>query len=269
MMTLRCFGYPSLEGPDGTSLDALQKHPKRFAVLIYLACQHRALQCQRESLLPVFWPDSTESQARNSLRQSLHVLRGIVGDGIINGRDEGRLSVDNTRFRSDVEAFRAARTEERLQDALNIHSEDFLADFYVPGADPFMAWVDRTRRTLRERAGDCAHRLARSAEADRDAYQSVAWWNRALELSPYDEEVITSLVWALVQSGNRGSAGDIYQRFRDRMMADLDFEPSHTTQASVERAMLTPALMVRDRPSPPEESDQAAAPPDRGTSPRP
>jgi DNA-binding SARP family transcriptional activator len=68
MMTLRCFGYPSLEGPDGTSLDALQVHPKRFALLIYLACQHKALQYQREALLPVFWPDSTESQARNSLR---------------------------------------------------------------------------------------------------------------------------------------------------------------------------------------------------------
>ena len=261
MLRLRCFGYPILEGPDGVSLDAIHRHPKKLAVLVYLACQHDEPWCHREALLPVFWPDAEESRARNSLRQCVHVLRRILGKGMLNGRDEGRLSIDSSRFRCDVAEFSRARREGRLQDALELQSGDLLTDFYVANTGPFMAWVDRSRRTLRERGKDCAQRLARSAEADRDLYQAVAWWSRALELSPYDEDVLSSLVWALVQSGNRESAGKIYRGFCDRMMADLELEPSAATRVSVEQALITPPLSIPGRPIQPPSGAPPAEPP--------
>jgi DNA-binding SARP family transcriptional activator len=239
----------------------IHRHPKKLAVLTYLACQHEEPWCHRESLLPVFWPNADESQARNSLRQCVHVLRRMLGEGMLNGRDEGRLSIDGSRFRCDVADFGRARREGRLQDALELQSGDFLTGFYVANTGPFMAWADRSRRTLRERGKDCALRLAQSAEADRDLYQAVAWWTRALELSPYDEEVLSSLVWALVQSGNRGSASQVYRRFRNRMMDDLELEPSAKTRAAVDRALNTTPLVIPGSPVHPPSEPPSAEPP--------
>jgi DNA-binding SARP family transcriptional activator len=92
-------------------------------------------------------------------------------------------------------------------------------------------------------------------------YQAVAWWTRALELSPYDEEVLSSLVWALVQSGNRGSASQVYRRFRNRMMDDLELEPSAKTRAAVDRALNTTPLVIPGSPVHPPSEPPSAEPP--------
>ena len=49
------------------------------ALLAYLAL-HTGVQHSREHLAFLFWPDSTESQARTNLRQLLHHLRSALPD---------------------------------------------------------------------------------------------------------------------------------------------------------------------------------------------
>jgi DNA-binding SARP family transcriptional activator len=169
----------------------------------------------------------------------------MLGGDFLSGRDGGRLSIDGRQLLCDLESFRLARKEGRFEDGLEVHAGDFLADFYVPDTGPFMEWVDRRRRALKEQATDCARRLARDAEADGDGYQAVGWWTRAVELSPYNEEAVTRLVWALTQSGNRGTASDVYRRFQDRMLDDLNLEPSQVTRASVARALNDVAIATR------------------------
>jgi len=237
MFRLLCFGYPRLEGPDGRNLEELQSHPKRFAVLIYLACHSEVPVCHRESLLPVFWPTSDESHARNSLRQTLHVLRTILGRGILQSGSGGDIRLDLARLSCDVRAFCQAIRTGALEDALALRTEHFLNDFFVSDADPFMDWVDQRRRTLKVKALDAATFLARKAEEDLFPSQAVTWWRRAVELSPYDEGVMVGLVWALARCGNRGGALAEYRRFRDRMDHDLELRPSSATRMEVSQAL--------------------------------
>jgi DNA-binding SARP family transcriptional activator len=114
---------------------------------------------------------------------------------------------------------------------------EFLTGFFVPKAGPFMAWVDDQRRRLSAEGFDAATRLARTADASGDLPSSIAWWQRALELSPHDEGVLSNLVWALARSGNRGGALDAYKLFRQRMLDELEIEPSQRTQVAVRHAL--------------------------------
>ena len=237
MFRLLCFGYPRVEGPDGRNLEELQDHPKRFAVLIYLACHSEVPVCQRDSVLPVFWPEVDEPHARNSLRQTLHVLKTCLGDEVIRGGTGGEVRIDGDKLTSDVGLFCTALREGKLAEALALPTEPFLNDFSVPDATPFMDWLDQRRRSLNEKAVYAATRLARNAEADRSPHRAVPWWRRALDLSPYDEGLLTHLVWALTDSGNRGGALTEYRRFRSRLKHDLDLEPSPATRMAVGEAL--------------------------------
>jgi DNA-binding SARP family transcriptional activator len=239
MFRLQCFGYPRIEAADGASLDAIQGHPKRFAVLIYLAC-HDDRPVRRDSLIPLFWPEVDEWGARRSLRLTLDVLRRLVGDDTLTALEGGNLIVDPHRLGTDVRAFQLARSEERLGDALAIHHGPFLAGFSLPDSPEFSAWVERTRRALKDETLDVALRLAQRADANGDTYQAIGWWYRALELSPYDEYVLTSLVWALTRSGDRVGAHDAYLSFQRQLMGDLALEPSLTTRMAVGRALRVP-----------------------------
>src|SRR5262249_5069612 len=59
------------------------------SLLAYLVL-HRGATQPRQHLAFLFWPDSTEAQARNNLRQALHQLRHALADA------DRFLSVDTT-----------------------------------------------------------------------------------------------------------------------------------------------------------------------------
>src|SRR6266702_2183153 len=82
------------------------------SLLAYLVL-HRDVPQQRQHLAFLFWPDTTEAQARNNLRQLLHQLRQALPDV------ERFLSADThtlhwhpvTPFYLDVAAFEQVLTE--------------------------------------------------------------------------------------------------------------------------------------------------------------
>ncbi len=74
---LRLLGDFSLVYADQqiTSLNAMRLQ----SLLAYLVL-HRDIPQQRQHLAFLFWPDTTEAQARNNLRQLLHQLRQAFPD---------------------------------------------------------------------------------------------------------------------------------------------------------------------------------------------
>src|SRR5690242_16972984 len=82
------------------------------SLLAYLVL-HRDVPQQRQHLAFLFWPDTTEAQARNNLRQLLHQLRQVFPEV------ENFLSADThtlywhpvTPFRLDVAEFEQALNE--------------------------------------------------------------------------------------------------------------------------------------------------------------
>src|SRR5262245_37682353 len=85
------------------------------ALFAYLALHAGVLQ-SREHLAFLFWPDSTEAQARTNLRQLLHHLRSALPDGgeFITTDSQNILWRPTADFAIDVVDFEkaAARAEE-------------------------------------------------------------------------------------------------------------------------------------------------------------
>src|SRR5262252_6416177 len=81
------------------------------ALFAYLALHTGTLQ-SREHLAFLFWPDSTETQARTNLRQLLHHLRSALPDGgeFIVADSQNILWRSTAEFAIDVTDFETAAT---------------------------------------------------------------------------------------------------------------------------------------------------------------
>ena len=63
----------------GSTATNLARSSRPIALLGFLAVHTNAPQ-PRQRLAGIFWPDSTEAQARTNLRRELHYLRVLLGD---------------------------------------------------------------------------------------------------------------------------------------------------------------------------------------------
>ena len=237
MYRLRCFGYPGLEASNGQRIEVIERHPKRFAVLIYLACRDRLPRMQREALLPIFWPESDESRARNALRQSIFCLREFLGPGVLLGRDDGELSLDPAKLHCDLWDFRDRLRAKAWEEVCATDVRAFLRDFTVRDAEPFMDWMDQVRLEVATAATRGWSAQARAAEARGDSTSAGAAWGRALDLSPHSEAYLRQMVSALVAAGDRAAAADAYERFERRLSVELDLVPTPMTRLHVQAAL--------------------------------
>ena len=80
MITVRLLGSVDIRDAGGSERDALLRQPKRVALFSYLAAAVPRGFHRRDTLTGLFWPESTQDQARNALSQALHVLRTELGD---------------------------------------------------------------------------------------------------------------------------------------------------------------------------------------------
>ena len=238
MIHLRTFGDISLSASDGGAHKSpLLDHPKRLALFLYLA-REPGLAHQRDSLLAVFWPESTAAHARNSLRQSLHVIRSALGDTVVLSQGSGCVIVPHQLVTSDISAFHGALATDRMVDALELYRGEFLSGFYLKGAPTFERWVDTEREHAKRLAADAASRHAGRLEKKGDYQEALRYFERARELSPFNEWIARRHIWLLAAVGNRGEAVDEYRTFCERLRVDLGVLPS-TTTASLGRRIRT------------------------------
>src|SRR5262245_34543793 len=132
------------------------------ALLAYLALHTGVLQ-SREHLAFLFWPDSTDAQARTNLRQLLHHLRSALPDGgqfietdsqTIRWRVTGEFAIDvadfeNAASRADEAGKKGdvAALRESLEEAARLYNGDFL-----PGL--LDEWAEQERNRLRQKYSD-------------------------------------------------------------------------------------------------------------------
>jgi len=226
---LCAFGEPSLLAADGTRLEGIVRRTKPFALLLYLACDHHTRPLRRDELVAVFWPEADGPRGRNCLRQAVHILREDLGSEGLVATGEHLLGVDPDRLECDVRQFLLAVEEGALETALRLYAGDFLKGFFLSGAPEFGFWAEEWRARLKELAVHAAKNLAHTAEGDRALADAVFWWRRVLELTPFDEGAARRLLALLAGAGRRCEAMAEFQRFRHRMQAELEVEPSAKT----------------------------------------
>src|SRR5438093_1397633 len=101
------FGGFRLALPSGTRVTVSAR--KAQALLAYLAVARR--RCSRDELAALLWGDRADEQARQSLRQTLAVLRRTAGDALESCivADDRSIALDPGGIDLDVEHFERAR----------------------------------------------------------------------------------------------------------------------------------------------------------------
>jgi DNA-binding SARP family transcriptional activator/predicted ATPase len=219
--------------------------PRPQSLLAYLAL-HPELAQSRQHLAFLFWPDATESQARNNLRQTLHQLRKawpdidryLAADAVTVGWRPGvRVACDAAEFEraaaagdpnsgpDDLAAVRA-----RLQQTLDLYQGDLLPGFYDE-------WLLAERDRLRQSYQAVLKRLAQVAEDVRDYDAAIPYARRLWQLDPLDEAACATLVRLLALNNDRAGALRAYADCEAALQRDLGVEPGQPLREAYDRLL--------------------------------
>jgi DNA-binding SARP family transcriptional activator/TolB-like protein len=226
MIELRVLGTLDLRDTShGRSITAVLAQPKRMALLAYLAVATPRGPHNRETLLPLFWPNSPEERARNSLNQAVFNLRRSLGEAAVIGAGD-ELRVDAAHVWCDAAEFEEALAAGDQRRAVSLYGGDLLPGFHVDDCIEFERWLDAERERLRAKALTAALALAGEEERSGNGVAAVELLRRAVVWSPYDEPAVFQLVRLLAALGDRPGALREYERFQQLLEAELALAPS-------------------------------------------
>jgi DNA-binding SARP family transcriptional activator len=245
---------------DGPPLTLAQR--KAQALLAYLAVpagQFRA----REELATLLWGDADAADARNSLRQTLFLIRrALPGAGAAHltvRRDA--VALEPATVQTDVRRFErrvAENTLDGLEGAVTLYRGDFLQGFALdePG---FEEWMSRERERLRDLVRDALARLLARHTENRRFERALEVGRRLLAIDPIDESTHRALMRLHARQGRHAAALRQYQLCVGVLARELGVEPDAETRELYralvrERAASPPPVTVAG------ESDVAETP---------
>jgi DNA-binding SARP family transcriptional activator/TolB-like protein len=269
MIEFRTLGTLDLrDTAEGRTLQSVLSQPKVTAVLAYLALARPRGFHHRDTLLGIFWPETTQERARHSLNQALHVLRRTFGNGVVESRGDDEVGLDFDQLRCDAAEFEAKLEASQRAPALELYGGELLTGLYVPGCPAFERWVDAERARLKDQAVQAALALAEEQEKAGDGVEAVHWVRRAARWVPYDEAVLRRLLGLLRGLGDRAGAIREYEAFERRLAEDLELEPSADLGglvASIKAENDVPEAVVASQPDVADADPVPAAAPASGT----
>ncbi len=241
MIEIRILGTIELLGPDGMHLPSVASRSKALGLLAYVVLSDGATR-RRENVCAMLWPESDDLHSRNSLNQTVHLLRSSLGrDVIIGGRET--VGVDAELLRCDAVEFRRAIEEERWGDALALYGGDLLPGLHLTGTLDFERWLDEERRVLKRAAFLAARRLAsESSEGDRNAIRAL---RQARKIRPDDDETVRDLMAACRRRGNVAAAIDEYEKYRAWLAENCGLEPPEETRRLAEEIRVSNGKTTR------------------------
>ena len=246
-LKLTLLGQPQVARVDARGNEApltAWRYKKSLALLFYLAVTGRSHS--REALIGLLWGESTEANARASLRKSLSDLRRLAGPFVTLTRQEVSRNQEAPTF-LDVQAFECALAEgssgstvhsvERLQEAEALYQGDFLQGFYVRYAPAFEEWALVEGARLRQLALEALHNLVSHHVALGEAGRAPAITTvmRLLALEPWREGAHRQLMLLYAQSDRRGAALAQFETCRRVLADELGVEPEPETVALYQR----------------------------------
>lgn len=200
------------------------------AILAYLAlCP--GMTASRERLADLLWSDSDSEHSRNSLRQTLSVLRrdlSRAGMDIVHSHRE-MIGIRPNAVRVDVEDFEAglsARSASELEAALALYTGPFLDGFYL-GSNAFDDWAALERERLLSRALEWLEKLARLVDPE----SGLAVADRILAMEPAREEAYRLKMELLVAVGQRDKALRTFEACRSVLRKEFGVDVGAETRA--------------------------------------
>ena len=216
---------------------------KAESLLAYLALHPETHS--REKLAALFWGDSSDEQARTSLRTALAVIRRQLGEQILRAdRETAQLdpayphSVDALEFTNalELESARSRQSElVKLQAAIELYQGDLLSDFYDD-------WIFPERENFRARYIDALLLLIQRLRA-RSEYDSViAYAQKVLAVDRANELAYQHLMFCCHAIGDRSAALKQFDECKRVLADELGADPSPETLALYESIKQADAL---------------------------
>lgn len=199
------------------------------------------LRCQtpqaRQTLAFQFWPDSTEQQARNNLRKSLHKLRRAVPNvdqllqldtRTVQWRYDSSYVLDVHEFehklRRGVACADDPASQQRIwEEAISLYRGDLLSSCYDD-------WILPERQRLRHLFIETLEKLIWLTEDRRQLAQAIHYAQQILHYDPLHEETYRRLMRLYAVSGDRVSAIRTYHTCLTFLQQELDVEPGPQIQ---------------------------------------
>jgi DNA-binding SARP family transcriptional activator len=227
----------------------VQLSGKRGAAIIAYLARRPGMTAPREKLADLLWGDSDSDHSRNSLRQTLSLLRrdlSRAGVDIIRsskhaiGLDADAVSVDV----GDFEAGLDARSPQALEKALAAYGGPFLDGLYLD-SNPFDDWVAAERDRLQNRALESFEKLARLVDVE----AGLALADRLLSMDPTREASYRLKIELLIACGQRDRAMRTFEACKAMLKKEFGVPVSPETQA-LWQSMLSPPAPNAAPPQP-------------------
>ena len=201
---------------------------KGYHLLALLALRH-GKEASRHWLAETLWPDSLETQARNSLRQSLADLRHALGTYahlLTSPQTMLRLNLIDAAVDVDLITFDAGIRRgdfAALKQAVAVYTGPLLEGINAP-------WVLLEREERHLSYVKALETLAHGAHVEGDWAAEVAYLRLAVSVDPMCETATQALMQTLAQCGEMQSALDVYLELRQRLHA-VGAQPAPATSA--------------------------------------
>jgi DNA-binding SARP family transcriptional activator/predicted ATPase len=215
------------------------------SLLAYLVL-HRTAQLSRRHLAFTFWPDKTESQAQNNLRQLLYQLRQALPDSnnyfFANASTLGWQQ--NSSYHLDVldfeDALNAALVAEQAGDlpALKFHLEQCLSlyrDELLPSC--YDDWIIPEREKLHQKYIEALNKIIHILENQHSYVSAISYARQLLHTDYLDENNYQILMRLYALNGERANALHIYHQCSDTFQRELREEPGAATQELYRRLL--------------------------------
>jgi non-specific serine/threonine protein kinase len=190
-------------------------------------------QHTRDHLATLFWGDSSDDQARHSLRTALATVRQQVSpDLLYTDRDHVQL---NPAYPLWVDLHQLLALEsgldhsgaDLLQAKLALWQGELLDGFYDE-------WIAAEREHYRTRLLKLFLQITQSLRAASEYAQAIAVAQRVLAFEPSNEHAHQHLMFCYVASGDRPAALRQYEQCTRALRDDLDAPPMPETTALYE-----------------------------------
>jgi DNA-binding SARP family transcriptional activator/predicted ATPase len=208
------------------------------ALLAYLLL-NAGSTVSRQQLAFLFWPDSSEPQARTNLRQLLHHFRSTWPEAedyiesdlqIVRWRTEGPFTCDVSEFeaamvRADEAHQREDSSTERraLLGCLDLYRGDLL-----PGQHD--EWIETHRERLKQKYSGVLETLIALFEQARDYSAAIRHAESLLSQDPFQETVYQMIMRLHGLNGDRAEALQAYERCAAVLRRELGVEPGIATR---------------------------------------
>lgn len=237
MLEIRLLGEQSVK-VDGAGLD-VQRSTRTLGLLGYLLV-HAGTPQLRQHMAGVFWPQSSEGQARTNLRRELHQLRAVlphadrfvaVDNTAVAWCDDAPCVVDLVEFqRAAAEADAAAADGDEggfavaAGRAVRAYGGEFLPGLYDE-------WVLGERDRLRRRYVELLDGLVGVLAERGEVTAAVGHAARRVELEPLEESGYRTLMTLQARTGDRAAALRTFHRCSSVLESELGVEPAPETFA--------------------------------------